>query len=764
MQFEKITILQDKIASLTKSIMGRKKARKVIIEPKSSKLGPLIGVFTPTILTILGVIMYLRFGWVLGQVGLAKTIFIVLLANSITLITALCLSAIATNTNVGIGGAYFIISRSLGLDIGGAIGVPLFLSQALSVTLYSFGLAESLRIIWPGIPVQGAALIITLAVGALSFKGAKFALKTQLPIMGLIALSLIAMASGALFSEVSPTVGTTVEGPSANFWMIFAVFFPAVTGIMAGLGLSGDLKEPRKDIPKGTLWASCAGLGIYLLIPFLLSMGASPEQLRSDPMIWSKIAILGPWLILPGLWGAIFSSAVGSMLGAPRTLQALAFDRLVPKFLSKTGGRHQEPIFGMYASLIIALGAIFLGDLNTVASVVTMFFLTVYGMVSLVAALESLSGNPSWRPKIKIPWWISLLGAMGCFVVMILINLPATIAALVIELVIWLWFKRLGKKGRWGNIWRDIYGALIHYSLHALERHPMTARNWRPHILAFTGNIYQRLDLIRFAAWFSKGRGLVTVCELIEGDLFDLNIDQKSRVSEVDRILEENGIDAFGEVDIVHNIERGMVAVCQANGIGNFASNTVMIGWSDSTERLAVFLRVARSLQQLKKSLLIGNIKYIAPLTLGRQKEIHIWWGGLQRNGDLILLLAYLLTCNNEWRNAKIIIMSIASSNLMKRKTENFLEQLIPEIRIEAEVHVILKDGDSSINEMIRTQSGNADLVLLGLAIPEVGEEESYAQKLTELVNGLDNFFLVRNGSVFLGELVLPDKPHGVKT
>ncbi len=148
-------------------------------------------------------------------------------------------------------------------------------------------------------------------------------------------------------------------------------------------------------------------------MPVLLCIGATPAQLREDPLVWTRIAVLGPWLILPGLWGAIFSSAVGSMLGAPRTLQALAFDRLVPRQLAKTAGRSKEPVYGMAVTLALALGAIFLGDLNTVAEVVTMFFLTVYGTVSLVAALESLSGNPSWRPRIQVPWWLSLAGAAG---------------------------------------------------------------------------------------------------------------------------------------------------------------------------------------------------------------------------------------------------------------------------------------------------------------------------------------------------------------
>ncbi len=165
------------------------------------KLGTFLGVFTPTILTILGVIMYLRLGWVVGQMGLARTILIVVLANAITLATTLSFSAIATNIRVGVGGAYFIISRSLGPELGGAIGLPLFLSQVFSVTLYSFGLAESFRVLWPGLPVPPVAFFVVVAVGALAFRGAHLALKAQLPLMALIAVSVVALAIGVLRGE-----------------------------------------------------------------------------------------------------------------------------------------------------------------------------------------------------------------------------------------------------------------------------------------------------------------------------------------------------------------------------------------------------------------------------------------------------------------------------------------------------------------------------------------------------------------------------------
>lgn len=730
--------------------------RKTAHGVRSGKLGTFLGVFTPTILTILGVIMYLRFGWVLGHVGLLKTLLIVVLANALTIITSLSLSAVATNSRVGVGGAYYIISRSLGLDIGGAIGVPLFLSQAFSVTLYAFGLAESLRFVWPAVPVGPAAFLIILAVGGLAFRGAGAALRSQLPIMGLIVLSLLALGAGALFQGDPGSSLTAGASGEVEFWVVFAVFFPAVTGIMAGLSLSGDLQEPQKAIPRGTLIATLTGFAVYLLVPVLLALGSNPATLREDPLVWTQIALLGPWLVLPGLWGAIFSSAVGSMLGAPRTLQALAMDRLAPRKLASLSGQHQQPVFGLIVTLAIALGAVFLGSLNAVATVVTLFFLTVYGTVNLVAALEKLSGNPSWRPRVQVHWAVSLAGAVGCFAVMMLINLPASIAAVVIELGIWLLLKRRERKEDWGDVRRDLYEAIIRWALIRLSSRPMTARNWRPHILVFVGNIERRLDLVRYGAWFSEDRGVVTVCELVEGDLLDLELDTKERQQQIDALLKSEGIVAFGEVDVVQDIERGIIAVAQANGIAGIASNTVLLGWPDSQERLVHFLRVIRRLKRLNQSLLIGKVEPLDPAVEGKPRTIHIWWGGLERNGDLMLLLAYLLSRNPSWRDADIHIKSIASNELMREKTERVLAQLIPELRIKAKSEVMAKPDGVTVKELIHQHSAAADLVFLGLSTPEAGTEEEYAQRLIDLAAGLRSLFFVHNGSLFIGELVSP--------
>lgn len=252
------------------------------------KLGTFYGVYTPTILTILGVIMYLRFGWLVGHLGLGKVLPIVLLANVITLITTLSFSAVASNTQIGAGGAYYVISRSLGIEIGGAIGLPLFLSQAFSVTLYAYGLAESLRFVWPTLPLQSVTVGVIVAVGVLAWLGAEKALKAQTPLLLLVAVSIAALAWGALAGRQVDSIPLGGSSGELSFWRGFAVFFPAVTGVMAGLGLSGDLKNSMRSLPRGAFAAVLTGLAVYLVVPVLLALGATPEQLREDPLVWGR--------------------------------------------------------------------------------------------------------------------------------------------------------------------------------------------------------------------------------------------------------------------------------------------------------------------------------------------------------------------------------------------------------------------------------------------------------------------------------------------
>ncbi len=721
-------------------------------------LGTFLGVFTPTILTILGVIMYLRVGWLVGHLGLYRIIIIVILANAITLITTISFSSVATNIRVGVGGAYYIISRSLGLEIGGAIGLPLFLSQVCSVTLYAFGLAESLRFVWPDIPIKTAAFIIVIAVGVLSMAGARLALKIQIPIMALIVLSITALTAGALSQGWGKPFPPDYHSGDVGFWMGFAIFFPAVTGVMAGLGLSGDLKNPGRSIPIGALSAVLAGFAIYLTVPILLFVGASGEALKNNVLIWTELAPLGAWVILPGLWGAIFSSAVGSMLGAPRTLQALAKDHLAPRFLGWATGDWKELVPGLIVSLIIALGAVFLGNLNAVATVVTVFFLTTYGMINIVAALETLSGDTSWRPKLKAPWAVNLAGGIACLAVIFLINAPAGVIAILFEVMLWLLLSKRQTTARWGDARRGIYESLVRWALLRLARRPMSARNWRPHVLVFVSDPLQSLDLVRFGNWFSQGRGVVTVCHLMVGDLVHDDIDVMEKHEEIQQLLDDEGLSVFAEFNLVNNIVEGITNVSQANGIAGIESNTILVGWPQERHFFADFLRVMRRLEKMKKSFIIGRIKprYLFPRE-GVERTIHVWWGGLKYNGDLMLLLAYLLTLNQEWHETKIEVLSIASNEMAKSATESYLAKLLAEIRIKADAKVFVKSPDTTIRDMIHEKSTDAEVVVFGLAVPEEGKEDTYVERLEELAGNIPVVFFVKNSSVFIGELLQPN-------
>ncbi|MFH1278230.1 MAG: hypothetical protein ABIK65_07620, partial [Candidatus Eisenbacteria bacterium] len=719
------------------------------------KLGAFLGVYTPTVLTILGVIMYLRFGWLAGHLGLARILLVVALANSITLITTLAFSSVATNVRVGVGGAYYIVSRSLGIEIGGAIGLPLFLSQALSVTLYSFGFAESLRIVWPGVPIPVVTGAVIVFVALLAAPGARIALRAQVPLLGLVALSIGALAVGALMRRGGTIVIDAPPLGEIGFWAAFAIFFPAVTGVMAGLGLSGDLADPGRSIPRGSLFAVGTGFAVYLIIPVVLLAGASAADLRSDSMIWTRIAILGPWFVLPGLWSAIFSSAVGSVLSAPRTLQALARDGLAPRFLGKVTGDWREIVPGMAVTVVIALGAVFLGDLNAVASLVTMFFLTVYGTINLVSAFEALSGDPSWRPRLRIPWPVALAGAVLCGVAMFLISPVAGAVAVLAEFLLWLVLSRKERSARWGDARRGLYENLIRWALVNLAERPMSARNWRPHVLVFAQDPLKELDLVRFGDWFSQGRGVVTVCRLVVGDLLIHVPDRRGMRLEMQEFFDAENLTVFAEVDVVPDVVDGLVSVAQANGMAGIASNMVLLGWPGETSLQVQFLQVMSRLEALNKSLVLARIH---PHHLYRprayERTIHVWWGGLQRNGDLMLLLAHLLTRNPEWRNAKVRVMSVATSEVMKSQTEMILAKLIPEIRIQAEARVILKPKEMSVTELIHQESREAEVVVLGLATPEEGKEEEYAVRLEKLAGELPTVFFVRNASLFMGGLV----------
>lgn len=725
------------------------------------KLGTFIGVFTPTVLTILGVIMYLRLGWVVGNAGMFGAFLIVLLANSITLVTALSMSTLATNMRVGVGGAYFLISRSFGLEIGGAIGIPLYLSQVLSIALYAYGLAEITTLAFdvPPLVLKVMACAIIVGVTIVAAKSTEMTLKAQIPIMGLIGISVLAFMFGVQWHGPQvPWMGPWGSaGTSVGFWEVFAVFFPAVTGVLTGLSLSGDLEDPSYSIPRGVISAVIVGAAIYLALPFVLAHAAGGEALRTDSLIWTKVAIGGAWFVVPGMAGAVLSSAFGSILSAPRTLQALAGDALVPKALGEVDEESGEPLLGVRLSGALAFAvALLLPDLNAVASTVTVFFLTTYGALNAVALLETVIGDPSFRPTIRVSWVFSLFGAVGCFGAMFLISPLACVFALLFEAAIFVFLSRRSLETTWGDARSGLLLTGARFALLQLRDARQDPRNWRPHILVITEDVQRDIPALEMAEHFGQHRGIVTLVHVVKGHLDDEGPSPQRVLHDDRRLLAEHRRDAFAEVAICPDPARAADVIAQANGMAGLQSNTLLFGYAmeDGVERLAELVALSRRMTSVQKSTLV-YLQPASPIRLSsRERTIVVWWAGKENNGDMMLLLAHLLTVSSEWRGARIQLKSVVNDEVQAAERSRELDQLLPDVRIDVSVHVIEKPPERPVAAVIAEHSRDAQFVMLGLGTPPPGEEAAYAERLSSLLEGLPATLLVRNAGEFQGRLV----------
>ncbi len=729
----------------------------------AKRFGTFLGVYTPSVLTILGVMMYLRFGWVLGNTGLPIALLIVLMASSITFVTGLSASAIATNMKVGVGGEYYMVSRSLGMELGGAIGIPLFMCRTLSLTLYAFGLAESVSFLWPAAwgepPLMAMAAGSILFITAIAGKSAEASLKLQIPIMVAVGLSLLALAGGVLAGGVSePEMAPHYERSAVGgFWYVFAVFFPAVTGFTAGVGMSGDLKDPKRSIPRGTLFAVATGTLVYLGILAMLALTSltnGEELARLDPKappVWTKVALLGFWLVYPGMWGAILSSAFGSALGGPRVLQALASDGLAPKALARTS-KTGQPTIATWVTGAIALAAVGLGDLNAVGRWVTIFFLTLYVTINLSAGVERLVGDPSYRPTIRVPWVVSFAGAGAAVAVMFLISPLACACAVALELLLYTFLRRREMEARWGDVRAGFWAVVARLALLRLRNVKLDARNWRPQILVFTYNPKSRIGLVRMANWFNQNKGVLTVCRVVEGELGESEIEPQKERREMAEALDEAGLVAFPEVHVVPDFETGLLSIAQANGFGGMEANTLLFGWPGTRERVGRLLRVMRAVSKINISTVILRL----PEREGPEDKryIDVWWRGKQQNGDLMVLLGHLIKGNPSWRRARLSVRSIVDAEEERDAMAASLANLLTEARIEARTDVIVRPPDREVRDVIHYASRNADVVLLGLNVPDPGQEEEYADQLIALAEGLSTVAYVYNGGRHAGELI----------
>ena len=721
----------------------------------SSGLGTFGGVYTPSILTILGVIMYLRFGWVVGNAGLFKTLLIVTISTAITFLTSLSVCAIATDKVVRVGGAYYMISRSLGIETGGAVGISLYFAQAISVALYTIGFAESVVTAFPQLNQLYVALGITIFVGVLSITSASIAIKAQYVIMAAIVLSLLSLAFGGSLPDVEPQMLSVPDAAeAAPFWTVFAVFFPAVTGIMAGVNMSGDLKDPIKSIPTGTLAAVGTGYVIYMILPVVLAMRVDSASLIADPLIMMKISFWGQAILL-GVWGATLSSAIGSMLGAPRVLQAVVRDGVLPPLFNPLGsghGKEDEPRNGTIVTLGIAVAAVCVGDLNLIAPILSMFFLTTYLVLNVAAGVEGFLQSPSFRPTFRVHWFLSVLGAVGCLWVMFLIDARSTAVAAVIVSLIYLWLQGRELRTTWGDVRRGIWMALISSGIFLIDEED-DAKNWRPHILVLSGAPQKRWSLIELADAFSHNRSLMTVSSVLPSESRDLG--QQIKLEKTIRnYLQKRGVKALVRIVSANDPFEGAMRLVETYGLGPLVPNTIIMGDSEDSERRGSFCKAIAQIHASKRNVVI--FKENPQQGFGGRRRIDVWWGGMQANGSLMLLLAYLLITDISWRNAQITLKLVVPNEDAAVAANDNICNYVEKLRINVGSQVIVADG-KPFDEILRQNSRNSDLVFLGMAAPNDNYVEYY-EALRQKVTGLPSTIFVLAAPDFAFGEVLADE------
>ena len=725
----------------------RAPGREPVLPRSEGGLGTFEGVFTPSILTILGVIMYLRLGWVVGNVGIAPAVTIITLASAITFLTALSIAQIATDQTVRTGGAYYMISRSLGIEVGGAVGIPLYLAQGLSVALYTVGFAESVAGAFQGVDARVVGVIVTVLVAALALTSARIAIRAQYIIIGAIALSIVSLLLGG---GASAPPGTVVP-PRETFWPVFAVFFPAVTGIMSGVNLSGDLRDPARAIPRGTFAAIAVGYVVYVGLAILLATRADEASLLSDPLVMRNMAVWGN-SILVGVWGATLSSAVGSMLGGPRVLQALARDEVLPRgfrWLGRGSGSDDTPRAGTLVTLVLALAAVWFLNLNIIAPILTMFFLTTYGVLNIAAGVERLVGSPSFRPTFRVHWSLSLLGAFACGAVMVVINPLATAIAVAFVLAVFLWLERRQLQTAWGDIRLGIWMALTRAGLMRV-RTGEDPKNWRPHLLVLSGSPTRRWHLIDLASGISHNRGLVTVATVVPSDSVEGARQQKLELSMRD-FLSRRGVQALARVIPADDVFAGARQLVETYGLGSLVPNTVLLGDTQDPENFEPYCQMIRRFHEAQRNVVI--VSDDEDRGFGDRRRIDLWWGGLKGNGGLMMILAYLLQSSLRWSGAEVRVKMVVPTDSAASDAEENLGRLIEGTRINARPQVLVGE-DRPFQDILHETSRDADLVLLGMAEP--GDDfPDYYRRMRDWSKGLPaTAFVLAAQEIRFGEVL----------
>ncbi|XP_020289561.1 solute carrier family 12 member 4 isoform X3 [Pseudomyrmex gracilis] len=783
-----------------------------------ARMGTLIGVYLPCIQNIFGVILFIRLTWVVGTAGAIQGFFIVLCCCCVTMLTAISMSAIATNGKVPAGGSYFMISRSLGPEFGGAVGMLFYTGTTLAAAMYIIGAVEIvLTYMAPSLSIFGDftkdasimynnfrvyGTVLLMIMGTIVFVGVKFVNKFATVALACVIFSIIAvyvglfvnfngnealklcllgkrllkdlnvltdcnknvsgllhkiycgnsttkcdpyylennltivngirgLASGVFLENIwdkfqeegqlisygnDPKDTDILSGSSFNqiqvdltttFTILIGIFFPSVTGIMAGSNRSGDLADAQKSIPIGTICAILTTSTVYLS-SVLLFAGTVDNLLLRDKfgqsiggkLVVANMAWPNQWVILIGSFLSTLGAGLQSLTGAPRLLQAIAKDGIIP-FLTPfaVSSSRGEPTRALVLTVLICQCGILLGNVDYLAPLLSMFFLMCYGFVNLACALQTLLRTPNWRPRFKYYHWsLSFLGLTLCIAIMFMTSWYYALLAMGMAGCIYKYIEYRGAEKEWGDGIRGLALSAARYSLLRLEEGPPHTKNWRPQILILaklTDDLVPKYrKLFAFANQLKAGKGLTVCVSCLAGDFTQKSGEAQAAKQSLKKATAEEKVKGFVDVLVARSVVDGLSSLIQMTGLGGLKPNTVILGWpygwrqSEEERTWRVFLQTVRSVSAAKMALLVPKgINFFPDSSEKIIGNIDVWW--IVHDGGLLMLLPFLLKQHRTWKNCKMRIFTVAQMEDNSIQMKKDLKKFLYDLRIEAEVEIV---------------------------------------------------------------------------
>ncbi|KAL2129795.1 hypothetical protein VTI74DRAFT_7286 [Chaetomium olivicolor] len=579
---------------------------------KRHKLGVVSGVYIPVCLNILSILMFLRFGLILGQVGLLGILGLMLIAYTVDFVTTLSLSAIASNGEVKGGGAYYLISRSLGPEFGGSIGILFYLAQVLNTALNVVGLIDCFKLnlgdsmpdgYWWNYLFGTMALVLCTGLclaGSSMFTKASNALLVVLtvstlsiPLSALVKPAFIDAERGIEFTGASlrtlrsnllPHSGGAEYNGFETFRDLFGILFPATSGIFAGASMSGDLRNPSKAIPIGTLWAMFSTVVAYLLVILALASSTTHASFLRNANIIQDTNIWPP-IIFAGELATTFFSALMGVVGSAKLLQALARDKLFPglSIFGRGTKKADEPIFAILLTYVAAQMAMF-ANLNQIATLISMGYQMTFFVMNLACFLLKIGSAPNFRPGFKFfSWQTAFAGSILSAAAMFFIDETYATTAVCLLVFLFLLIHYLSPPKHWGDVSQNlIYHQVRKYLLRLKPEH---IKFWRPQIILLINNPRRQTRLIQFCNSLKKGAlyilGHVIVTDDFAAGVAEAKLQQAAWTK---YISEYSRIKAFVQLTMSPTITWGVRNLVLSAGLGGMRPNIAVMGFYNMDE------------------------------------------------------------------------------------------------------------------------------------------------------------------------------------